>query len=76
MLFMLDSLVLNKVFKPKGSAGFLIGFSVHCCAFRGTGPGPVEMTSLNTFQRKKIIGFRAYDYVMYRENSDPFLGSA
>lgn len=76
MLFTLESLVLNKVFKPKWNAGFLIGYSVHRCASCGTGPGPMEMTSLNNFQRKKIIGFRAYDYIMYRGNSCPFWGSA
>lgn len=76
MLFMLESLVLHKVLKPKENARFLISYSVHCCAFCGTGPGSMEMASLNTSQRKKIIGFRAYDYVIYRENSCPFLGSA
>lgn len=64
MPFIVGFLILGKVLKPKVNRRFLIDYSVHHCTLGGIGPGPTEMTSLNTFQREKLIGFRAYDYVM------------
>lgn len=51
----IEFLIPCKVFKPQVNGRFLIDYNVHCWAFGGTGLCPTGMTSLNTFQKEKII---------------------